>query len=86
MALGIKYAGTCNAAVAAAVRRFTEYFLKLKSRVAARSVATSGGLNEEILESCLDSTALALGTVMAGSCDLDTLRIFRGKRELYEQC
>ena len=44
----------------------------------AGAAAVWGRLDKQVLENCMDVIALALSLVMAGTGDLETLRLLRG--------
>lgn len=72
LALAIRYAGTRDPAPAQTLTSFVHYFLKVKCDV-------GNGLDEEIIENCVATCALALAVVMAGSGDLPAFKLIRSK-------
>ncbi|KAK9828929.1 hypothetical protein WJX72_002853 [[Myrmecia] bisecta] len=84
MAIGIKFAGSANAAAQEVLAHYVHYFLEAKQSApdsAAGAAATWGRLDKQALEVCVGSTALALAAVMAGTGHLPTMRLLRGLRK-----
>ncbi|KAK9819157.1 hypothetical protein WJX81_007920 [Elliptochloris bilobata] len=84
LAVGIKYAGSANAAACGLLTHYCAYFQRAK-HAAPDSMSGNAGawgrLDKAALEACLCTVALALATVMAGSGHLPTLRLLRGLRK-----
>jgi len=80
-ALGLKFAGTGNKAVSTLLQRRLRVFQLM--REGKDPDAVSKRPSHSMLEMCLSNIAVSLGMVMAGSGDLDLLRIFR---ELRQKC
>jgi anaphase-promoting complex subunit 1 len=76
LALGLRFAGTAHAGAAAALRSHVELFLELKRR----PPGSAGAVDKHTLETCLCATALALGAVMAGTGNLEAMRLLRRLR------
>eukprot|EP00794_Sanderia_malayensis_P020226 gene20226-22202_t len=75
MALGIKFAGSCNKAAFDTLLYYTKKF----KTIVNSSIFDKGG--KSIGEMCLDVTLLSLSLVMAGSGNLEVLRIARSLRK-----
>lgn len=74
-AMGLRYAGTGDQGAKAAI---TERVMELhKLREANDAVSAASRPEFPILDSCLSSAAMALAMVLAGSGDLDALRLFK---------
>lgn len=74
------YAGTSNPAAASLLRSHILLLIKAKSLcVEATANNTWGNLARASVESCLCIVALGLSLVMAGSGDLQTLKLLRGR-------
>ncbi|KAK3245121.1 hypothetical protein CYMTET_45294 [Cymbomonas tetramitiformis] len=79
MSLGLRYAGSANADAAELVEHYTNVFMKLKRQVAAGS-PQAPPVDRPTLETCLDVAVLALSIIMAGTGNLNTLRLLRRLR------
>jgi anaphase-promoting complex subunit 1 len=74
-ALGLRYAGTANSKAKDAIM---ERLMELHSlREASDPVSVAIRPEIPILESCLGCTAISLAMVLAGTGDLDALRVFK---------
>ena len=71
LALGLRFAGTCDGGAASELRRHVLLFMELKRAKGAVAI------DKHALETCLCCAALALACVLAGSGHLDTLRLLR---------
>ncbi|KAL0039031.1 hypothetical protein WJX77_005730 [Trebouxia sp. C0004] len=80
LSIGIKFAGSANAAAEKVLRHYVLYFLKAKQQAPDSSAGAWRGLDRQALEGCLGVVALALGVVMAGTGHLPTLKLLRGLR------
>ena len=80
LALGLRYAGTCHAGAAAVLHRHARLFLELKRRHGGGA----GSVERHTLETAACCCALALGCLMAGSGDLQALRLLRRMRRRVE--
>ena len=69
-------AGTAHAGAAAALRSHVALFLELKRR----PPGGAGAVDKHTLETCLCATALALGAVMAGTGNVEAMRLLRRLR------
>ncbi|XP_077546516.1 anaphase promoting complex subunit 1 [Haemaphysalis longicornis] len=74
LCLGLKFAGSANAQAFDILHRYTGYFLDLQRQ----PVADQAGRNT--LETCLLVSVLSLSLVMAGTGDLEVMRICRHLR------
>ena len=76
LAIGLRFAGTANKHAQDLLMHYIHYFAKARDE--------SGGQwtlrDRPTLETCLDIITLSLGLVMAGTGDLDALRIMRAQR------
>ena len=72
LALGIKYASTCDKVAAKTLTHYALYFLKAKSE-------RRDDMDGEVLENCIATVALALSLVLAGSGDFAAFSLFRSK-------
>jgi len=78
-AIGLRYAGTSNASAHQLLLKYVKYF-------AAGCSTEPNGPKEwtqrdrPALETCLNTAALALGMVMAGTGDLEALKLLRAQR------
>ncbi|KAL3162204.1 hypothetical protein ABBQ32_009910 [Trebouxia sp. C0010 RCD-2024] len=77
LSIGIKYAGSADAAAEGVLRHYVLYFLKARLQAPDASSGGWRGLDKQALEGCLGVAALALGVVMAGSGHLPTLKLLR---------
>ncbi|KAK9834947.1 hypothetical protein WJX84_010452 [Apatococcus fuscideae] len=83
LAMGIRYAGSANAAAYGVLKHYLLYLLAAKKRAPDASQgaeATWGRLDKQALEACLDLVTLSLSVVMAGTGHLPTLKLLRGMR------
>ncbi|KAK9863020.1 hypothetical protein WJX84_009707 [Apatococcus fuscideae] len=83
LALGIRYAGSANAAAYGVLKHYLLYLLAAKKTAPDASQgaeATWGRLDKQALEACLDLVALSLAVVMAGTGHLPTFKLLRGMR------
>ncbi|XP_077497405.1 anaphase promoting complex subunit 1 [Amblyomma americanum] len=71
LCLGLKFAGSANSQAFHIIRHYTMYFLDLQKQ----PVAEQAGRNA--LETCLLTAILSLSLVMAGTGDLEVMRICR---------
>lgn len=71
LCLGLKFAGSANSQAFDIIRHYTTYFVDLQKQ----PVAEQAGRNA--LETCLLITVLSLSLVMAGTGDLEVMRICR---------
>ncbi|KAK3270685.1 hypothetical protein CYMTET_20929 [Cymbomonas tetramitiformis] len=71
--------GSANADAAELVEHYTNVFMKLKRQVAAGS-PQAPPVDRPTLETCLDVAVLALSIIMAGTGNLNTLRLLRRLR------
>ena len=71
LALGLRFAGTCDSGAAAELQRHVLLFMELKR------VKGGVAIDKHALETCLCCAALGLACVLAGSGHLDTLRLLR---------
>jgi anaphase-promoting complex subunit 1 len=78
LAIGFRFAGTAHRRAATTLREAAENFLHVKHRGTMR-------IDKSALETCADACALALALVMAGTGDLDTLRLLRRMHNRLEQ-
>jgi len=88
LSLGLRFAGTCHAGAVAVLRRHIILFLDLK-RVKAPTATASGStasaaVDKHALETCLCCSTLGLCCVLAGSGNLDALRLLRSLRRRVE--
>ncbi|XP_049513491.1 anaphase-promoting complex subunit 1 [Dermacentor silvarum] len=74
LCVGLKFAGSANAQAFDILHHYTMYFLDLQKQ----AVAEQAGRNT--LETCLLVTVLSLSLVMAGTGDLEVMRICRHLR------
>eukprot|EP00887_Chlorella_sp_A99_P005912 scaffold29.g5912.t1 len=81
LAIGIRFAGSCNAQAEQVLREYVLYFLAAKKAAPEPGSGVVGPTNREALESCVGTVALALSVVMAGSGHLGTLTLLRGLRK-----
>jgi anaphase-promoting complex subunit 1 len=75
LGMGLRYAGTADAGAAAALRELLEAYISVKG-----TAGETGVINRETIETCAASCALALAAVMAGTGDLQCLKLFRALR------
>ena len=80
VAMGLRFAGTADPVAAASLRSLALRFLRMKSRAAAGRGAIGKLVDRPTLETCVGAAATALGCVMAGTGDLETLRLLRRLR------
>jgi anaphase-promoting complex subunit 1 len=76
VAVGLRFAGTCDSSAAQLLLGKLKYFMHLKH------TAPEGGgpLTRDVLEACIGNVALALACVMSGSGDLETFKVLRALR------
>lgn len=74
LCIGLKFAGSANLQAFDILRHYTKYFLALQKQ----AVAEQAGRNT--LETCLLVTVLGLSLVMAGTGDLEVMRMCRHLR------
>lgn len=83
MAMGIRFAGSQDREAAASIRHYITYFITIKKSAPEPGSPNPAFVNKEILETCIASACMAMSVVLAGSGDLDALRLFRGEIFVY---
>ena len=73
--MGLRFAGTSDPAAKSTLTKRVWELYELREGKDALAIASRP--EEPILESCLSTATIALAMVMAGSGDLDTLRVFK---------
>ena len=76
--MGLRYAGSGNEDAAAAITERLEHLIRLRDESDAVSVALKP--ERPILEMCLNSVAVSLAMVMAGTGDVGTFKLLRAIR------
>lgn len=76
--MGLRYAGSGNQEAASAIMERVEHFIRLRDESDAISVALRP--ERPILEMCLSCAAVSLAMVMAGTGDVETLKLLRAIR------
>ena len=76
--MGLRYAGSGNEDAAAAITERLEHLIRLRDESDAVSVALKP--EHPILEMCLNSVAVSLAMVMAGTGDVGTFKLLRAIR------
>jgi len=76
LAIGLRFAGTADADAHKLMKKYVLYFGKARDETGG----TWTSRDRPTLETCLDIAALALGLVMAGTGDLDAMRVLRAQR------
>ena len=79
MALGLKFAGSSNESAFRSIMFYTKMFIKLSSQ----SVVEQAG--KSTIESCINVLVLSLSTVMAGTGNIEVMRICRYLRSRTNQ-
>ncbi|KAK4336750.1 hypothetical protein RND71_043765 [Anisodus tanguticus] len=79
MALGLKYAGSANEEAFRSIMFYTKMFIKLSSKPIVEQAGRS------TVESCINVLVLSLATIMAGTGNIEVMRICRYLRSRTNQ-
>ncbi|KAL4443950.1 hypothetical protein ABPG75_011687 [Micractinium tetrahymenae] len=81
LAVGIRFAGSCNARAEELLRKYCSYFMAAKQRAPEPGAGQPCLTNKHLLEEALGCVLLALSVVMAGSGHLPTFKLLRALRK-----